>query len=73
MNTRRLSVVSVILRGDDMEKVVSFSFSQHVELVAKQEGCTVEKAKFVAWCEGPDGYDKRLEAEQSKRGEQDEY
>jgi len=38
-------------------------FLKHASLIFIQEGCTVEQARFKAWCEGPDGYAKRLEHE----------
>jgi hypothetical protein len=45
-------------------------FIEHAALIWRQEGVTVEQARFMAWGEGPAGYIKRLEAEQN--GENDE-
>jgi hypothetical protein len=39
------------------------SFIKHSALIWQQDGCTVDQARFKAWCEGPEGYKKRLEAQ----------
>jgi cytochrome b len=39
-------------------------FIEHAALIWRQEGVTVEQARFMAWGEGPAGYIKRLKAEQ---------
>lgn len=36
-------------------------FIKHSALIWRQDGCTVDQARFKAWCEGPDGYARRLE------------
>lgn len=38
-------------------------FIHHAALIWRAEGCTVEQARFKAWCEGPEGYAKRLKTE----------
>lgn len=35
-------------------------FDLHLLLIMKQEGLSKAKAHFRAWCEGPDGLNKRL-------------
>lgn len=47
-------------------------FIKHAALILRQElGVTVEKARFMAWCEGPTGYTTRLlkEEEAKDQGE----
>lgn len=48
------------------------SFIKHAALIFQQDGCTIEQARFKAWCEGPDGYSRRLEEEHSKEHEWDD-
>ena len=38
-------------------------FIKHAALIMRQDKCTAGDARFRAWCEGPDGYGKRLEKE----------
>lgn len=55
--------MNTVEKGED-------NFLQHAALVFRQElGITVAQARWIAWCEGPEGYAKRLEAEQDKQGE----
>lgn len=51
-------------RGEGMD-----SFIKHAALIWQQDGCTVDQARFKAWCEGPDGYAERLKVEETKRVE----
>lgn len=41
------------------------SFIKHAALIWQQDGCTVDQARFKAWCEGPDGYAERLKIEEA--------
>lgn len=41
------------------------AFDKHVDLVIKQ-GVPREKARLVAWQEGPEGYAQRLKQEKGK-------
>lgn len=50
---------------DNLEHQSVDPFIKHASLVFQQDGCTVDEARFKAWCEGPDGYAKRLEQEVS--------
>lgn len=36
-------------------------FTRHAALILLQDKCTVGEARFKAWCEGPDGFAKRME------------
>jgi hypothetical protein len=45
------------------------SFIKHAALIWQQDGCTVDQARFKAWCEGPDGYAERLKVEEAKKVE----
>ena len=54
-------------RGEGMD-----SFIKHAALIWQQDGCTVDQARFKAWCEGPDGYARRLEEEHSRKEREDE-
>lgn len=48
-------------------------FIHHAALILRQElGIKVGEARFKAWCEGPEGYAKRLKAELD-RMEEDYY
>lgn len=44
-------------------------FIKHAALIWCQDGCTVAEARFRAWCEGPEGYNKRLKVELEEQGE----
>lgn len=35
-------------------------FLKHAALIWQQDRCTVDEARFRAWCEGPKGYAYRL-------------
>jgi hypothetical protein len=48
------------------------SFIKHSALIWQQDGCTVDQARFKAWCEGPEGYKKRLEAQREYLSQADE-
>jgi hypothetical protein len=57
------------------------SFIKHSALIWQQDGCTVDQARFAqaqpskllkAWCEGPEGYKKRLEAQKEYLSQVDE-
>lgn len=48
------------------------SFIKHAALIWQQDGCTVDQARFRAWCEGPDGYARRLEEEHSRKEREEE-
>lgn len=37
--------------------------SAHVALIQQQEGCELERARFIAWQEGPRGYKRRRRAD----------
>lgn len=53
----------LIYRPDEDEPVYPEGtdyFIMHMALILTQEGVTVNQARFIAWCEGPAGYDKRL-------------
>lgn len=46
-------------------------FIKHAALIFQQDGCTVERARFKAWCEGPDGYALRVQ-EEADRADREE-
>ena len=48
------------------------SFIKHSALIWQQDGCTVDQARFKAWCEGPEGYKKRLEAQREYLSQDEE-
>lgn len=43
------------------------AWAEHVELIEKQDGLTQEAARFLAECEGPEGFIRRKET--AMRGE----
>lgn len=51
-----------VMKPDDAE---DDPFIKHAALIFRQDGCKVSEARFKAWCEGPEGYAKRLEQETS--------
>lgn len=46
-------------------------FIKHAALIMRQDKCTVGDARFRAWCEGPDGYSRRLEQDMEIEDEAD--
>lgn len=40
-------------------------FTKHAALIWRQDGCTVAKARIMAWFEGPTGYAERLKEEEA--------
>lgn len=45
---------------------------KHSALIWQQDGCTVDQARYKAWCEGPEGYKKRLEAQKENLSQVEE-
>jgi len=49
------------------------NFIKHAALIWQQDRCTVDQARFRAWCEGPDGYARRQALEEEHRREEEQY